>query len=189
MAEKDSKKASEEKKQPSKDVKAAPKEQEKKAEPINPYKQGSKQFLVAKALMSGELDRGKMARELGVSVNTIHNVTGELAGMGYTIAIQQNKRRVNYSTGGATGTGTATGTATGLTHGEGQKQGSESGKESGSLSNQGGNGSESEQVVSEKDLTQSGKSSTEGERTYSEADVRREIGRAVGCCLGWKRLR
>ena len=64
-------------------------------------------------------------------------ITGELAKMGYVLAIQQNRKRVNYSTG----TGT---TGTGLTHPERSKQGSKSGKESGSLFNQSGNGVESE---------------------------------------------
>ena len=66
MAEKGSKKASEEKKQPAKDaekaseeVKEASKETEKKAEPTNPYGEGTKSCLVAQELMRGEVNRGK----------------------------------------------------------------------------------------------------------------------------------
>ena len=41
-------------------------------------------------------------------------------------------------------------------------------------------------MVSEKDLTQSGKSTTGGEKTYSAAEVRREIRRAVAARQGGK---
>ena len=85
------------------------------------------------------------------------NITGELAQHGYSLAIQQNKKKSGFSTSTST---TSTSTTSNLTHGKGQKQGSESGNQSGSLSNQGGSKSESEQVVSEKDLTQSGNPST-----------------------------
>ncbi|MCJ7610065.1 hypothetical protein MUP00_10435, partial [Candidatus Bathyarchaeota archaeon] len=57
----------------------------------NPFKEGTKKFLVAKALLSGELDRGKVVRETGVSLNTVYNVTGELAKLGYTLAIHQTQ--------------------------------------------------------------------------------------------------
>ena len=78
MAKKDYKKESNDAKQQSKPKEEAPKEPEKDAGPKNPYEVGSKQFLVAKALLIGEVNRGKVTRELEVSLNTIYSVTGEL---------------------------------------------------------------------------------------------------------------
>ena len=104
MAKKDSKKPSEKREQPPKDVKEASKpeeeaskEPEKETGPKNPYEEGTKRYLIAKELLAGKVDRNKIASELGVSLNTIYNVTGDLTKHGYTLAIQQNKRKVNYS--------------------------------------------------------------------------------------------
>jgi hypothetical protein len=44
------------------------------AQPSNPYKEGTKRFLVARRLIADELDRSKLAREVGVSNQTIYNV-------------------------------------------------------------------------------------------------------------------
>ena len=49
-------------------------------------------YNVAKALISGETDKGKMMRELGVSVNTIYNVTSGLTAMGIPLAIRLNRK-------------------------------------------------------------------------------------------------
>ena len=140
-----------------------------------------KSYLVAKALIAGEVNRGKVAREVGVSLNTIYNITRDLSIHGYTLAIQQNKNKSGFST---LPSNTQPSNTVNLTHGEGSKQGSESGSESDLTSNHGGNEGESDSGASGKDLTQSGKSSTEGERTYSAAEVRREIQRTIAGLQG-----
>jgi hypothetical protein len=56
MAEKDIK-------QPLKDVKEPSKVSEKIPEPTNPYEEG-RQFPLTKSLLGGEVNRGKVAREL-----------------------------------------------------------------------------------------------------------------------------
>jgi hypothetical protein len=53
----------------------------------NPYKEATKKFLVANALLGEVVDRGKVMRECGVKVNTVYNVIGELARMGYVLPI------------------------------------------------------------------------------------------------------
>ena len=174
MAEKDPKKASEEKKQPSKPKEEAPKEQEKKTEPVNPYEEGTKSYLVAKALIAGEVNRGKVAREVGVSLNTIYNITRDLSIHGYTLAIQQNKNKSGFST---LPSNTQPSNTVNLTHGKGSKEGSESGKEGGSLSDQGGNEGESDSVVSENNLAQSGKISSESGSTVTPADLKETVKR------------
>jgi hypothetical protein len=57
------------------------------AGPSNPFKQGTKKFLIAQKLIAGEVDRSKMAREVGVSVFTIYNVASDLRQHGYTLSI------------------------------------------------------------------------------------------------------
>ena len=168
MAEKDSN-------QPSKDVKEKAKNSEKAAELKNPFEEGTKSYLVAKALIDGEVDRSKVARELKVSLNTIYNITGQLGRMGYPLAIHGKKRKVEYST---TATAPATATVTHATHGEGSESGSESGSEINLTQNQSGSGG----GASDKNRTQSGNQSTRSGntgRTYSEDEVRLEIQRAI----------
>ena len=148
---------------------------EEKAEPTNPYEEIAESHLVAKALIDGEVDRTKVARELKVSLNTIYNITGELGKMGYPLAIHGKKRTVKYST---TATATTPATATHLTHGEGSESDSESGSEVNLTQNQSGKGV----GVDEKKFTQSDNSSTlsgKSGRTYSEEEVQREIQRAL----------
>jgi sugar-specific transcriptional regulator TrmB len=43
--------------------------------------------------MSGEANRVKIMRDLGVSINTVYNVTGELTKLGYVLAIQQKPKK------------------------------------------------------------------------------------------------
>ena len=52
------------------------------------------QFHLARA---GEKDRNKMLKELGVRINTIYNVTTELARNGYVLAIHRKKVPPPYS--------------------------------------------------------------------------------------------
>ena len=42
--------------------------------------------------MAGETDRKKIMKELGVSINTIYNVTADLTTAGYPLAIHQKKK-------------------------------------------------------------------------------------------------
>jgi hypothetical protein len=62
------------------------------AETELPWPKDTDKYKVGKALIAGETDRNKMIRELGVSVNTIYNVTAELTANGYVLAIHQKKR-------------------------------------------------------------------------------------------------
>ena len=64
----------------------------------NPYKEATKKFLVANGLLGEEVDRGKIMRELGVKQNTVYNVVGELAHMGYSLAIHQKAKTSTTST-------------------------------------------------------------------------------------------
>jgi hypothetical protein len=62
-------------------------------QPQIPYKEGSAKYRVAKALISGEVDRTKLMRECGVKLNTVYNTVTELTGMGYALAIRQQRPR------------------------------------------------------------------------------------------------
>jgi len=64
----------------------------------NPYKEATKKFLVANGLLGEEVDRGKIMRELAVKQNTVYNVVGELAHMGYSLAIHQKAKTSTTST-------------------------------------------------------------------------------------------
>jgi hypothetical protein len=55
--------------------------------PTNPYKEGTKKFLVAQKFLSGEKDRKKVAREVGVSTHTIYTVSSDLRLHGYTLKV------------------------------------------------------------------------------------------------------
>ena len=59
-------------------------------QPTNPFKEGTKKFLVAQRLIAGEVDRGRVAREVGVSSQTIYNVVSDLRIHGYTLSIDVN---------------------------------------------------------------------------------------------------
>ncbi|MCJ7771028.1 hypothetical protein MUP37_05575, partial [Candidatus Bathyarchaeota archaeon] len=59
------------------------------AETELPWPKDTDKYKVGKALIAGETDRNKMIRELGVSVNTIYNVTAELTANGYVLARHQ----------------------------------------------------------------------------------------------------
>jgi len=37
----------------------------------NPYREATKKFLIANALLGGEVDRGKVVRECGVKLNSV----------------------------------------------------------------------------------------------------------------------
>ncbi|MCJ7633560.1 hypothetical protein MUP77_14380, partial [Candidatus Bathyarchaeota archaeon] len=89
MVEIDSNKPSKDPEQPSKDVK----EPEQNAEPTIPYKEGTDKYQIAKALIAGETNRVKLVRELGVSINTIYNVTGDLTTKGYVLAIHEKPKK------------------------------------------------------------------------------------------------
>ncbi len=52
------------------------------AHPTNPYKEGTKKFLVAQRLIAGERDRKKIAREVGVGVGTTYTVVSDLRAHG-----------------------------------------------------------------------------------------------------------
>jgi hypothetical protein len=47
-------------------------------QPTNPFRDGIKKFLVAQRFISGYTDRGRMAREIGVSVHSIRTVASDL---------------------------------------------------------------------------------------------------------------
>ena len=48
--------------------------------------------------MSGEVNRVKMVRELGVSINTVYNVTTDLSSKGYVLSIcEKPKKSVTHS--------------------------------------------------------------------------------------------
>ena len=53
-------------------------------------REGTKKLLVAQRLIAGEVDRGKLAREVGVSNQTIYNVASDLRVHGYTLSIDVN---------------------------------------------------------------------------------------------------
>lgn len=55
----------------------------------NPYKEGTRSFLVAEALMAGETDKGKIVRQLGVMMDTVYNVTSELRRRGIKVAMHE----------------------------------------------------------------------------------------------------
>ena len=50
------------------------------AKPKNPYKEGTKRFLVAQRLLAG----GGKAKDIGVNVHTVYTVTSDLRAHGYT---------------------------------------------------------------------------------------------------------
>jgi hypothetical protein len=60
--------------------------------PTNPYKEGTKKFLVAQRLIAGERDRKKIAREVGVSVDTTYTVVSDLRAHGYSIGASGNSK-------------------------------------------------------------------------------------------------
>ncbi|MCJ7635218.1 hypothetical protein MUP77_22865 [Candidatus Bathyarchaeota archaeon] len=47
--------------------------------------------------MSGEVNRGKIAREVGVNINTVYNITGDLAKLGYVLAVHEKKKKEIFS--------------------------------------------------------------------------------------------
>jgi hypothetical protein len=57
----------------------------------NPFKDITDKYLVAKALIAGEIDRNKMLKELGVRTNTVYNVATELTRNGYVLPIHEKK--------------------------------------------------------------------------------------------------
>jgi biotin operon repressor len=59
--------------------------------PTNPYRAKTKMFAVADRLLSGETDQGKIARELGVSLKTVHNTASDLKKHGYTLKVDVGK--------------------------------------------------------------------------------------------------
>ncbi|MCJ7633561.1 hypothetical protein MUP77_14385 [Candidatus Bathyarchaeota archaeon] len=73
---------------------------------------------MAKALMRSEVNRGKIACEVGVNINTVYNITGDLGKLGYVQAVHQKKKKVDFPPTSNTTT------TTGLTHGKNSKEGS-----------------------------------------------------------------
>jgi len=64
--------------------------------PTNPYKEGTKKFLIAERLIAGEKDRDKIMRQLGVSQQTIYGVSSDLRKHGYTISIDSAEAISNH---------------------------------------------------------------------------------------------
>lgn len=48
----------------------------------NPFKEGTKKFLVAERLLKEETDSNKIAKEVGVKKDTVYSVKSELRGLG-----------------------------------------------------------------------------------------------------------
>ncbi|MCJ7632050.1 hypothetical protein MUP77_06605 [Candidatus Bathyarchaeota archaeon] len=71
----------------------SPDESKKEVKQENPFPENTDKYRIAKALIEGETNRVKMVRELGVSINTIYNVTGDLTTKGYVLAIQQKPKK------------------------------------------------------------------------------------------------
>ncbi|MCJ7631598.1 hypothetical protein MUP77_04255, partial [Candidatus Bathyarchaeota archaeon] len=95
LAKKDSKKAEQPPADAGKDAETQKKDADSKgkgAEPELPWGEETDRYKVAKALIAGETDKGKMMKELGVSINAIYNVTTDLTGMGVPLAIHQKKK-------------------------------------------------------------------------------------------------
>jgi hypothetical protein len=61
--------------------------------PSNPFKEGTKRFLVAQRLIEGEVDRSRLAREVGVSNQTIYNVATDLRQHEYNLMIDVNSEK------------------------------------------------------------------------------------------------
>lgn len=53
--------------------------------PTNPFKEGTKKYLVAQRLIAGETDKKKIVRDIGVSIHTLYTFASDLRADGYNI--------------------------------------------------------------------------------------------------------
>jgi hypothetical protein len=54
--------------------------------PSNPFKEGTKKFLVAQRLIAGDTDKKRIVKDIGVNLHTLYSVASDLRAHGYSIA-------------------------------------------------------------------------------------------------------
>lgn len=59
--------------------------QNKPKEIKNPFKEGTKQYIIAKMIFAGETNTGEICRQLGVKPGTVYNTNSDLHKLGYAI--------------------------------------------------------------------------------------------------------
>jgi hypothetical protein len=64
----------------------------------NRYKEGTKKYQIAEALLAGEVDMGKVAKVVDVSLTTIYNTASNLTRLGIPLAIHQIPQVATTST-------------------------------------------------------------------------------------------